>query len=686
MSRSTEKYNASIQDKRNPELDIVDDENNFDVECIVVEKEDHRSGRQLYLVNWKGFEEKDFTWEPREHFHDQCTLADWDAFKKKTAEYERFNWRVWDRTYGDDSTTRSSQERDLKTNLTVIPRRQNSKDRTFDEVVSKLAGGVEPTLGSVQSNESDDASSELLVPEQEPITICDTDSPSKYRRSKADVVACRENRIVQIELDQEARFVTKDNISIREADACLPSPDRPGFDFTVVVNEEGFNLRAGYKHFGFSPAFKSHLEKRGITEFVINGFIGFQCLENTFVKVSGVPTEHASMEGLDDLSDAFFIYLSELRGAALVLESSFTMILAPSHAQKFHHLFHIPTTSTSKLTAVVYPPLQGNGKPAYSPFVLPGLIFFGGFVLGGISNCIDLQSRPFRKLNPLQIYALPSAQASSYSFEILLLLNSYWQKTGGVTHQASSVMFLFPEDEILSQRAKWCDKSPSLVLLIHRSLLRSLHLIPNLALLRSLNKNSFYVFGPGFDFGTQSLGWDINPLFPHGGVLLLTLELLLHEPANILRAIQALGYNFLPEETSWIHPESKLTQWAFAMPENLIQVLGEALEMRAVHKRLSAENIENSAKVLEGLRILTTSTELNKKYYSLNVATQSNINYTEICVDAFVRFQIEASAAYRSFVIICGAGLIDKRSLERQYTNLNLVAMSEFLKLLDLSS
>ncbi|KAF3902026.1 hypothetical protein AA313_de0205192 [Arthrobotrys entomopaga] len=78
-----------------------DDENNFDVECILAEKKDLGSGRTLYLVNWKGFEEKDYTWEPREHFHAPDTISDWEAYKRKTAEPERYDWRAWDKIYGE---------------------------------------------------------------------------------------------------------------------------------------------------------------------------------------------------------------------------------------------------------------------------------------------------------------------------------------------------------------------------------------------------------------------------------------------------------------------------------------------------------------------------------------------------------------------------------------------------------
>ncbi|KAF3912952.1 hypothetical protein ABW21_db0203771 [Orbilia brochopaga] len=78
------------------------DDDNFDVEGIVAEKWDRRSKKMLYLVHWKGFEEKDHTWEPREHFHAPDTLLDWEAFKQTTPVNERFDWHAWDKRFGNE--------------------------------------------------------------------------------------------------------------------------------------------------------------------------------------------------------------------------------------------------------------------------------------------------------------------------------------------------------------------------------------------------------------------------------------------------------------------------------------------------------------------------------------------------------------------------------------------------------
>ncbi|KAJ6262139.1 hypothetical protein Dda_2944 [Drechslerella dactyloides] len=79
-----------------------DDDDNFDVECIVAEKWDQKSRRMLYLVHWKGFEEKDYTWEPKKHFHAPDTLSDWEALKLHTPAHKRFDWKAWDRRFGID--------------------------------------------------------------------------------------------------------------------------------------------------------------------------------------------------------------------------------------------------------------------------------------------------------------------------------------------------------------------------------------------------------------------------------------------------------------------------------------------------------------------------------------------------------------------------------------------------------
>lgn len=80
-----------------------------------------------------------------------------------------------------------------------------------------------------------------------------------------------------------------------------------------------------------------------------------------------------------------------------------------------------------------------------------------------------------------------------------------------------------------------------LSLQIHASLVRSLHLIQNLSSLRSLPSGVlFYIYGCQVDTGKTIVQWPLRQIYPEGGAVLLTLELILVECHCVLRIINYL--------------------------------------------------------------------------------------------------------------------------------------------------
>ncbi|KAF3941242.1 hypothetical protein ABW19_dt0207937 [Dactylella cylindrospora] len=143
----------------------------------MAEKWDPRLNKMLYLVNWKGFEEKDYTWEPEEHFHAPETLLEWENYKKTTPMPQRFDWRDWDKTYGDDDSREFEDARCSLSNQGSSPEGQVSMKR--DTKACKIARSTSPT----RSQASDESFQSISSTDSLAQELTERASPCSPRRS-----------------------------------------------------------------------------------------------------------------------------------------------------------------------------------------------------------------------------------------------------------------------------------------------------------------------------------------------------------------------------------------------------------------------------------------------------------------------------------------------------------------------
>ncbi|KAK6528641.1 hypothetical protein TWF694_003898 [Orbilia ellipsospora] len=573
--------------------DHDDDKNNFDVECIVAEKKDPRSGKTVYLVNWKGFEEKDYTWEPKEHFHAADTLSDWEACKQRTVESERYDWRAWDQTYGE-----FYEDEDII---------QNSEQGLFESRISLFQGDqtypthqpAEPprSIKGSQAEESHPPSLEKhSEATRENIQLKDTivshippghvlansnavaDPALKFLPSNKGVTHISPHALVRDNPDlvsdascQNFKADCKDGKLSNLLTSRHVDPISTDVKCILSINQGSKVVRAACKLTGLSLDLRDFIEAESIHELTIDGFVGFQYLEKIFIQESGSPAEKIFIEVESKSGNGMVTCISELQGAAVVRESNCTIIIAPSHAQRFTRLFKISPPISSELSAVVYPALKIPQlvKDSEASILPQEPNFLGSFLLGGANLCLR---ETFRGPQEIQIYQIPSACDLQYGHDIYLAFLSYWQKTMMNAGFFLPHKLLVPHSDMFSQKTKTLSEDHLTVFLVHRSLLRNLHLIPNMALLRSSN-SSFFTFGPILNFGSKTIHWDIGSLFPYGGVLLLTLEVILQKAKDIKQILKTWSYL---EATQF---------WALAIPENLTKLLEEALAMRALHDR-----------------------------------------------------------------------------------------------------
>lgn len=143
----------------------------------------------VYLVKWKGYESKDWSWEPRTNFIDQGMIRKWERERDTKDPSELFDWRAWDRersleqeedeeeeeesgpesTDIDDVDDRARATRFIrtpvrkrrdKTNLKkfVVPDDSDS-DRDFTETDDSLSEDEEPDPAAISTNLGSDSSS-----------------------------------------------------------------------------------------------------------------------------------------------------------------------------------------------------------------------------------------------------------------------------------------------------------------------------------------------------------------------------------------------------------------------------------------------------------------------------------------------------------------------------------------------
>ncbi|KAK6341094.1 hypothetical protein TWF696_009397 [Orbilia brochopaga] len=569
-------------DEEEDDDDDDNDDDNFDVEGIVAEKWDPRSSRMLYLVHWKGFEEKDYTWEPKKHFHAPDTLLDWEALKQATPAHQRFDWRAWDRRFGDGHENREDENSDHESDGEPFRRSRDdsASQRTSDG--SSAASGVDHSKDNrdkqttISKNPRPDPDPAItIVPQitdienlKEP-SNCPTPSQCSYTRvldrekltssainyrasspsavqyeesSRPELVPSgadhKSSSISTIVHKNESDLTISSSASYDVHDMRASEPEE--FLCTISVYGEGSNLQ-GYSYLvGLSVKFRRHLRNIGIHNFEIKRFIGFEYLEKAFIQESGLPSECAFVKTNNKLNDTFITRLSELQGAAVVLENTFTMIFAPSHSHKFHHIFNAQASSSCELSLVVYPPLDLDFPEVSSHIPSKEPEFPGRFILESADCDLNLQSLESNQHQAAQIALLPSACASRYGLDVACSFEAYRRKISDSLRPLPDDKILLQPYDVLAQKTigKLYTTSSFYLFLMHTSLVQNLHLIPNLALLRTLKYRTFLTFGPELELGSSSINWNIRPIFRSGGVLLLTLELVLHQATKVLEILE----------------------------------------------------------------------------------------------------------------------------------------------------
>ncbi|GAO46403.1 hypothetical protein SAICODRAFT_7423 [Saitoella complicata NRRL Y-17804] len=212
------------------------------------------------------------------------------------------------------------------------------------------------------------------------------------------------------------------------------------------------------------------------------------------------------------------------------------------------------------------------------------------------------------------------------------------------------------------------DLNAATLVFIHRLLLPQLHLLPHLTSLKSRPQTQFYLFGTAFaldliitdggDHITKNAKYQATSIFPHGGVIVMTSEMIINSP-NIVEFV--LGY---AEYGGW----------------NVMVCPGLITEVEAFcHQGLTGESDEAGKEFGDVLlTILAIKEALDKKRVVEFVLLEERETICQSLLASLRLYQVWSCETYRRFIVLHSV----KDDTEQEWTQgIEVHTPDQFLKM-----